>query len=367
MTDPDNNYGVVILGGGPAGTSAALTLLKYSKHRVAVIENTDYSKMRVGETASPSLLPLLRYLGVEEKFLNDEHLESYGIDASWGSSQLSSRNFLFTGQGNGWHLDRRKFDKMMADMVEEMEGTLLTFATIIDQNQDKEKKWHIKVARNGKKIELKANFVIDASGKKAIFSRKLGSKWQIYDRLIGVVGFYNIEKSENLQQITLIESVPYGWWYSARLPHNIRVVAFMTDSDIARNIKISDNWMMLLKKTRHIKKTVDDGKLISSLKIYPAHSQIIQKVNHTSWIPTGDAVASFDPLSSLGIGHAMTSGIHAAKVAHDKITSDGSLLMKYFEDIVQNFRQYLKRRNLYYQYEQRWTDYPFWNRRIESN
>src|SRR5436309_331157 len=53
---------VLVVGGGPAGCAAALTLLKYSPLSVAVVECSDYDQTRVGETVSPGVQPLLGYL-----------------------------------------------------------------------------------------------------------------------------------------------------------------------------------------------------------------------------------------------------------------------------------------------------------------
>ena len=58
---------VVILGGGPAGTAAALTLARYSALQAVLFERGDYSGTRVGETIGPGMMPLLAYLGVAER------------------------------------------------------------------------------------------------------------------------------------------------------------------------------------------------------------------------------------------------------------------------------------------------------------
>jgi len=93
---------VAIIGGGPAGTAAALTLLRYSKLRVAVIEKSDYSQWRVGETLSPAVQPLLDYLDDAASILESEgQLRNYGTAASWGSADVVSRDFLFVGEMDG--------------------------------------------------------------------------------------------------------------------------------------------------------------------------------------------------------------------------------------------------------------------------
>ena len=361
-----HDFDVTIIGGGPAGTAAALTLLNYSSLKVALIENTDYSNLRIGETVSPSLLPLLRYLGLEKEFLKDGHMPFYGIDAAWGSSRLFSIDFLFTGQGDGWHLDRSKFDYMMAKKVSKKGGHLITATRILTQKQT-EKKWEMTTfAKNDKKNKMVSAFVIDATGKRATFARKLGTKWKIHDNLIGVVGFYQSRIHQDNHHSMFIESVSDGWWYSSPLPNDRSIVVFMTDSDICKSIQVKTNWDLLLTKTKYIKEALR-GELITPLKIYSAHSSVIRQTHFTNWIPAGEASASFDPLSSLGIGYAITSGIHAAKVAHEQLVYGRNVISNYLNNIIENFSRYLDRRKYYYQLEKRWKDRLFWKRRLESN
>jgi 2-polyprenyl-6-methoxyphenol hydroxylase-like FAD-dependent oxidoreductase len=58
-----SEFDVAIIGGGPAGSAAALTLLRYSKLRPVILERSSYDVWRVGETLSPGVFPLLNYLG----------------------------------------------------------------------------------------------------------------------------------------------------------------------------------------------------------------------------------------------------------------------------------------------------------------
>jgi flavin-dependent dehydrogenase len=357
-------FDVLIIGGGPAGCAAALTLLNQTSLEVGVIESTDYSNMRVGESVSPSIRPLMRYLGIENEFLAGNHITSQGLDAAWGSSKILSRDYFFTVEGNGWNLDRQMFDSMLAESVKKRNGSLFTSTKISRQNKNNEV-WDLVATRsNDTKIRLQANFVIDASGKKASFARNLGAKWRVLDYLVGIATMYDIPVCNEISS-TLIESTSEGWWYSTPIPNNKRIVAFMTDSDIARKIKIQKLaiWNLFLKKTLHIRKTIDGARLFFTPKIFPAYSQIIKKSNPSGWVPAGDAIASFDPLSSIGIGHAIVSGIEAARVAYNTIKSDGRLLSQYLDNAIANFDQYVNNRKHFYGYEKRWKENPFWKRR----
>ena len=155
MTDFD----VAIVGGGPAGSAAALTLLRYSKLRPVVIERSSYEEWRVGETLAPGVLPLLDYLGANE--IVDLQLRAYGTSAAWGSADVVSRAFLFSGAGDAWHLDRRRFDAALAELVREHGGTLLTNA-LVESESRVDGRWHLHL-HDGSAIA--APFVIDASGR----------------------------------------------------------------------------------------------------------------------------------------------------------------------------------------------------------
>ena len=113
---------VAVAGGGQAGLAAALTLLRYTRRRVTVVESSEYDGFRIGETASPGLQPMLVYLGAWETFLADRHRPALGTSAAWGRPELSSRDFLFTGRGNGWHLDRCRFDATLASQATAIDG-----------------------------------------------------------------------------------------------------------------------------------------------------------------------------------------------------------------------------------------------------
>jgi flavin-dependent dehydrogenase len=339
----EGDVDVAIIGGGPAGAAAALTLLRYSKLRVAVVEKSDYSQWRVGETLSPAVQPLLDYLDAASILESEGQLRNYGTAASWGTADVVSRDFLFVGAGDGWHLDRARFDGVLAALVRERGGILHTNSNLTAD-------------------ALNARFVIDASGRHASVARTYGATVRQHDNLTGLVALFEGNTASNG---TLVESAPDGWWYSVQVPGERMVVAFMTDADIIRDRRLHDPeaWSQALEETNATRRRVASASLIRPPAPFPAQSQILQPLHGDRWIAAGDAAAAFDPLSSMGIGYAIASGIQAARFAASAVAGGDAAMHLYDEDVATHFNAYLARRREYYSIERRWSDRPFWKRR----
>jgi flavin-dependent dehydrogenase len=365
---------VAIVGGGPAGSAAALTLLKYSDLRVALIERSTYSAFRIGECLGPSAAELLRYLGAEETLTQTKSRASQGVAAAWGSSRLHTQDFIFTGRGPGWHVDRRRFDEALVGNVERGGGQLLLDARVVDVRYNAGREWtlHLRRSASRQRITVSARYLIDATGKQAVIARGQGAKFEVQDRLVGISGVYRFRRSNESGGITTVEAVPSGWWYTAQLPHMATgghvIAVFLTDMDIARRhgYRTPTNWKRSLARTEHTRQRLRDGELCGPLRLHAAHSRKLMPQTGPGWIAAGDAAVSFDPLASMGIGYALLSGIEAGRVAHNVLTGSGKLAETYAKSINHHFARYMKLRAAYYQCEQRWPGQPFWRRRHMS-
>ena len=139
----------------------------------------------------------------------------------------------------------------------------------------------------------------------------------------------------------------------------------MTDADVVRAGAL-ERFDERLEETRHTRLRIANASLVQGPAVRPAHSHILEPITGPGWVAAGDAAAGFDPLSSMGIGYALASGIQAARVASSTLAGDGDHARLFAADIARHYQAYLERRRAWYLVEKRWQDSPFWARRQAS-
>jgi flavin-dependent dehydrogenase len=360
---------VLIIGGGPAGASAAISILKYSKDTsVALVEQSDLDQIRVGEHVSSSIFDLLKYLGLEpDDFESGSFLQNHGTTSYWGSTVPMTRDAIFSAEKPACQLDRKVFDLTLLKQVANLGGIVLPRTRCIGYEQLEDATWHVKLqhAEQGA-ISINSKFLIDASGRQRSPSRQLNIPSVKHDTLFGIGAFLAIN-GRRLPNEQMIESTELGWWYSATLQDNYTATVFFTDSDIVSDHELSKpaNWHALLQKTRYIKNRIA-GFDPAGVNIWArsAHTHISNITSTRNFIAIGDAMVSFDPISSMGIGFAISSGCNAAAVVMLELTEpDTNRIAVYQSDVNRIFNNYLQQQKKIYQQEKRWPESEFWKRR----
>jgi flavin-dependent dehydrogenase len=343
-----------------------LTLCKRGR-RVALIEKSDFTSPRVGESLSPGAREQLEYLGAWKRFEEAGHLPALANEAIWGGSERVVRDFVLTPFGHGWRLDRRRFDADLAADARDAGADLVLGATVVSfarQTDRQTNRWTAAIRVGDAMTEIEAKVLLDATGRASAIARRLGARRQAIDRLMAV--FALVDAGTNVAASTLVEAFESGWIYSVPLggpADNPRLwVAIMTDADFIRRLELRNPqvWFGHVERAAATRERLSRAaRAPNAVAITAAHSSILSETSGEGWLAIGDAAASYDPLSSSGIVRALDAGIRAGiAAANGTVTGSGA-----GSDLRQTFGKYLAMHTAWYQMEQRWPDGAFWRRR----
>lgn len=348
-------FDVAVLGGGPAGASAAATAAR-SGASVVLYERRSHRAFRVGEGVPPETPSIIRDAFGDDvcAFEPSDHRPSFGTLSAWATDELVAKDAVFHPLGHGWHLDRVRFDER-----------LRAAAIALGVHHE-----HVDVTgREEREAMWRARIVVDATGRRALYARAQGARRSVIDGLLAVVAvFGDVDDPDGM---TTIEATATGWWYTAALPHRRRVVVYLTDPDLLpEGVRAPAGFVRLLERTRHVVAALrgTDRPMLRAPKVVAADTALLEPIGGVDWLAAGDASSSFDPLSSQGIVAALSSGRHAGEAAaaiasgadsHAVLTTATST-----RDRV--MREYLTRRADHYGDVRRFAGEEFWSRRSRA-
>ena len=352
---------LAILGGGPAGTACAISFRRnFPQWTVALFEASDYDRSRAGEILPAQALSLLRGLRVALPVSLLTALTAQTIAVAWGQVDLVEQHQLFSARGAGLHLERQSFDRALAEAAENC-GVQVHRRTPFRAARRDGKLWRLDLA--GRRT-CNAHFVIDATGRSAHFARAQGARVRRLDALTAYSHF--CADAAPSETAMILEACPSGWWYTAPLPHGRRVISYLTDVDLGRNIGLprTEAWLRILNRTLHIAEIGKHLEPAITLQVSPASTAVLSSFRSEGWLAAGDAAGTCDPLAGQGITKALHEGILASYAAADyfasPVTPDSG---RYQAILTARFEGYRRAHCLHHARETRWPHQPFWQRR----
>src|SRR6185369_9558754 len=201
--------------------------------------------------------------------------------------------FIYYPHNRGWHLDRTAFDRMLADEARERGVRLQTGCILRNSLKSADGRWRLSLESKNKPVSrIAATFVVDATGRRAIFARRQGARKELLDKLLGVFVFFRqLGEPPLIDSYTLVEACEEGWWYSALIPDAGIIVAFMSDADIVkkRGLKSPPRWFEAMCKTRYIRGRLNQAEPLTRPAVQTAASHQLDPVAGEGWLAVGDA------------------------------------------------------------------------------
>jgi flavin-dependent dehydrogenase len=356
------SYDVVVVGAGPAGAATALALSQLEL-RVALLDRAHRPGERWGEALSPAAQNALRALGLWDDFLREPHRRFHEIHSAWGGTTIA-RSLDQHGLGPGFQLDRPRFERLVQRHAEQSGARLLLGAHLRGFEWLDAQTCRLWIARQGERLSIHAKYLVDATGRRAWLSRRLGAERAESDRLLAVTRRFVDAKQDSR---ILCEAADGGWWYSGPAVGDGLVASFFTDADgpLARAAQ-PQVWRAALDSAPATRARLGDAQ--------PSEPLVARaSPGFTAWsprsrcLPVGDAALSLDPIAATGLTAALCSALQAARVISRCLAGQGDAADDYRRDLTNLYREHQRLRQGIYARESRRRATLFWQRsRVEG-
>jgi flavin-dependent dehydrogenase len=321
--EPLEECDVVIIGGGPAGSTAA-TLLARAGRRVILLEKAHHPRFHIGESLLPMNLPVFERLGVLDKVRAMGVFKpgaDFEADNERGYNTYAFRRAIGNSPPHAYQVWRQDFDKMLfehargggADAREGHEVTELV------QHGPRNSVVSVDV-EEGRRYKIKARYVIDASGRDTFVSlrRKLRRKNHEHQSAAIFGHFRDAEPrpGEDAGNISIYR-FQHGWMWMIPLPHGVMSIGAVCRPEYLKQRKgrTVDFLLDTLRQNPGLKKRIEHATLIDEeIRVTGNYSYDSTRMGGLGWVMIGDAFAFLDPVFSSGVYLAMSGAEQAAQV-----------------------------------------------------
>jgi flavin-dependent dehydrogenase len=323
-------YDVAIIGGGPAGSTAA-TLLAKAGRSVIVFEREKFPRFHIGESLLPFSVQTFDRLGVRER-LDATFMPKFGgeITAACGTKGVKFyfKDGFRSKRDRAYQVTRSEFDKVLLDHSRENGAEVYeeTEVTKFDFGDDRVR---IDVeTSDGTKSSIEARYVLDCSGRQTMLGGLFNLK-KTYDHLQKFSVFAHYENVERLsgKDATLIRMVRGldRWFWTIPLTETRTSVGVVMDAATFRATKLPPQAALekFIAEQPLMVERMKNSVLVSPVYSAGDYSYRSRQLAGERWLLVGDAAGFIDPVFSSGVFLAIMSAEKAAD-ALEAVLSDES-------------------------------------------
>lgn len=319
----NNRFDVAIIGGGPAGSTAA-ALLALAGRKVVVLEKDRFPRFHIGESLLPSSMSTLARTGVLPKIEAAGFLKKFGAEVASGDGSKEARFYFKDGFqprcDHAFQVERAEFDKLLLDHARE-KGAEVHEETPVSGVSFPPEEVHLQTPRG----IFSASYLLDCSGRNTLLGSQLDMKYHYrgLNKFAVYAHYENVPRPEGMAgTLTRMVRAKDRWFWMIPLSPtkmSIGVVMdtahFRTTHTTTENVLLENLESLPLMKER----------LAHSRRCSPVHASGDYSYGNTSlhgdrWLLVGDAAGFIDPIFSSGIFLA----IMGAELAADAV--DAALL-----------------------------------------
>jgi flavin-dependent dehydrogenase len=339
MTQAPEICDVAVIGGGPAGSTAA-ALLARRGHKVIALEKAHHPRFHIGESLLPMNLPLFERLGVLDKvralgvFKPGADFEA---DNERGYNTYAFARAIGNSPPHAYQVWRQDFDKMLYDHARQSGADAREGQEVLKVEQKNARESLLEVrADDGRSYRIQARYVVDASGRDAFLSskNKLRRKNNRHQSaaIFGHFRGAELRPGEDAGNISIYR-FRHGWMWMIPLPDGVMSVGAVCRPEYLkqRRGRTVEFLLETLYQSAGLKRRMERAELISEVRVTGNYSYDSTRMGGPGWVLVGDAFAFLDPVFSSGVYLAMSGAEQAAAVVDEALRApkrENALLRK---------------------------------------
>jgi flavin-dependent dehydrogenase len=320
---PGTRCDVLVIGGGPAGSTAASLLAEYG-YSVVLLEKARHPRFHIGESLLPANLPLLERLGVGAKVC------AIGME-KWGAEFVSPwdgrrQEFQFANawdksQPFAYQVRRSQFDEILLRRAGELG------ARVIEECRVRDVEFvaggaHVHAEHSdGRNEVFSADTVVDASGRDTLLGNRFGAKRRSkkHNSAAMYAHFSGAQRNEGKREGNIvIYWFDHGWFWLIPLPDGATSVGAVVWPHYmkTRKVPVEDFFLATIALCPPLAERLGSAALISEVEATGNYSYECTRSYGDNYLLIGDAFTFIDPVFSSGVMLAMHGAGAAAEAIH---------------------------------------------------
>ncbi len=326
-----NGYDAIVIGGGPAGSTAAAVLATKGR-RVLLLEKEKFPRYHIGESLIPYTYFPLQRLGLIERMKASHFPKKYSVQFVSPDGRASHPFYFFEilkhEASCTWQVLRSEFDQMLLDNARAKGAEVREEITVRETVQENGAVSGVKaVDKNGERLEFRAPITIDASGRDAFAVTRNG--WKVRDPYLNKIAIWTYYKGAVRdpgvdEGATTVAYLPEkGWFWYIPLPEDIISVGVVAEKDyLYKDTRdLASIYHREVGNNAWVQQHVAPGQQTGPYRVTGEYSYRSRYCAADGLILIGDAFAFLDPVFSSGVFLALRSGELAADAVDAALTA----------------------------------------------
>jgi flavin-dependent dehydrogenase len=334
MTGVTNHYDAIIIGGGPAGASAAAILGEFG-HRVLILEREQFPRYHVGESMIPFTYGPMERLGLIPLMKQSAFQKKYSVQFVAPNGKASQPFYFFDRYDKStvaqtWQVLRSEFDVLLLNHARSRGAEVRHEITVKELLKDNDRVVGVRAeTKTGERVEFRAPITLDCTGKESFAAVREG--WRMKDPFLNKVAvwtYYRGSKREaGLDEgQTTVAMIPEKGWFWHIPQHNDMVsVGVVAEGKYLTRGGIKDPKTIFHREVEEnlwIKDSLSVGEQVGEYYLTSEYSFHARHCGKPGLLLVGDAYAFLDPVFSSGLMLALKSGVLAGEAVHEAIRAN---------------------------------------------